>query len=179
MSRIGKLPVQIPAGVKATLNGKLIEIQGPKGTLKAEVHKKIDVAVEDNSIIFKRNGEENFDKAIHGTMRANIHNMVIGVTNGFSKGLNIVGVGYRAEQKGQDVNMLLGFSHPVYIKAPQGITLKVETPNRLVVSGVDKQQVGQVAAEIQSYRLPEPYKGKGIILDGQIVRRKQGKKSGK
>jgi large subunit ribosomal protein L6 len=179
MSRIGKLPVQLPAGVKATINGKEIEIQGPKGTLKATIHEKIDVKIEDNTIYFSRNGEENFDKAIHGTMRANMQNMVTGVTNGFSKGMNIVGVGYRAEQKGQDINMLLGFSHPVYIKPPQGITLKVETPNRLVVSGVDKQQVGQVAAEIQKYRLPEPYKGKGIILDGQVVRRKQGKKSGK
>jgi large subunit ribosomal protein L6 len=179
MSRIGKAPVVIPNGVKVALDGQALKVEGPKGKLEYTVHDHVSVALEDNQVVLTRNSDEPFHRSIHGTSRANIQNMVTGVTEGFSKTLNIIGVGYRVEQKGKDLNLLLGYSHNVEVKAPEGITLKAEGTNKVIVSGVDKQQVGQIASEIRKWRLPEPYKGKGIHYEGEQIIRKQGKKAGK
>jgi large subunit ribosomal protein L6 len=179
MSRVGKAPIEIPAGVKVSVNGTNITVEGPKGKLSREISELISVELSDKEINFSRPNEEKFSKSIHGTTRALVQNMVTGVSAGFSKVLEIVGVGYRVEQKGADLNLLLGFSHPVLYKAPAGIELKAETQLKIVISGVDKQVVGQVAAEIRKYRSPEPYKGKGIKYAGEIIRRKQGKRTGK
>ena len=167
MSRIGKAIINIPAGVKVAVNGQNIKVEGPKGKLETNVHELISIKLEGNH------------RAIHGTTRALVNNMVEGVTKGFQKTLEIVGVGYRVEQKGKDLNLVLGFSHPVIFKAPEGVELKAVDPLKISISGIDKQKVGQAAAEIRKYRKPEPYKGKGIKYTGEIIRRKQGKKTGK
>jgi large subunit ribosomal protein L6 len=179
MSRVGKAPVTIPAGVKVNLNGKALTIEGPKGKLSHDVHELVGVEVNESELVLVRSSDLKFDRSIHGTTRALVQNMVTGVVTGFSKTLEIVGVGYRVEQKGKDLNLLLGFSHPVVYVAPEGIELKAETQTKIVISGIDKQKVGQVAAEIRKYRRPEPYKGKGIKYEGEIIRRKQGKRTGK
>ena len=179
MSRIGKNPVVIPAGVQATLSGRTLTVKGPKGVQTMEVHPDIACEVKDNQIVFTRPSDDPAHRALHGTNRALAHNMVVGVSEGFAVTLDLVGVGYRVEPAGKNINLVLGFSHPVPFEAPEGVSFKVETPNRLVISGADKQAVGQVAAVIRKYRPPEPYKGKGILFAGEHVRRKAGKRTGK
>ena len=179
MSRIGKAIINIPAGVKVAVNGQNIQVEGPLGKLATDVHELIAIKLEGNELSFSRTNDQKFSRAIHGTTRAIVANMVEGVTKGFQKNLEIVGVGYRVEQKGKDLNLVLGFSHPVIYKAPEGITLTAVDPLKISIKGIDKQKVGQAAAEIRKYRRPEPYKGKGIKYEGEIVRRKQGKKTGK
>lgn len=179
MSRIGKAIIQIPAGVKVSINGQNVKVEGPLGKLDADVHELISIHLEGDKLSFTRPDDQKFSRAIHGTTRALVANMVEGVTKGFEKNLEIVGVGYRVEQKGKDLNLVLGFSHPVIFKAPDGITLTAVDPLKISVKGIDKQKVGQAAAEIRKYRRPEPYKGKGVKYAGEIVRRKQGKKTGK
>lgn len=179
MSRIGKAIINIPAGVKVVVNGQNIQVEGPLGKLATDVHELIAIKLEGNELSFSRPNDQKFSRAIHGTTRAIVANMVEGVTKGFQKNLEIVGVGYRVEQKGKDLNLVLGFSHPVIYKAPEGITLTAVDPLKISIKGIDKQKVGQAAAEIRKYRRPEPYKGKGIKYEGEIIRRKQGKKTGK
>lgn len=179
MSRIGKAIINVPANVKVAINGQNIKVEGPLGKLEADVHELIAIKFENNQLSFTRPDDQKFTRAIHGTTRALVANMVEGVTKGFEKVLEIVGVGYRVEQKGKDLNLVLGFSHPVIYKAPEGVELKAVDPLKITISGIDKQKVGQAAAEIRKYRRPEPYKGKGIKYAGEIVRRKQGKKTGK
>lgn len=179
MSRIGKATINIPAGVKVAVNGQNIQVEGPLGKLATDVHELIAIKLEGNELSFSRPNDQKFSRAIHGTTRAIVANMVEGVTKGFQKNLEIVGVGYRVEQKGKDLNLVLGFSHPVIYKAPEGITLTAVDPLKISIKGIDKQKVGQAAAEIRKYRRPEPYKGKGIKYEGEIIRRKQGKKTGK
>jgi large subunit ribosomal protein L6 len=179
MSRVGKAPIEIPAGVKVTVNGSSIAVEGPKGKLSREISELITVSQEGNELVCSRPNDEIFSKSIHGTTRALLANMVKGVSEGFTKVLEIVGVGYRVEQKGKDLNLLLGFSHPVLYKAPEGIELKADGQLKIVVTGVDKQVVGQVASEIRAFRKPEPYKGKGVKYEGEYIRRKQGKRTGK
>lgn len=179
MSRIGRAPIVVPKDVKLNISGNTVTVEGPKGKLSQEIHEQLEVVQEGNEIIVNRPSDDKFVRSIHGTIRALIANMIIGVTDGFSKTLQIVGVGYRVEQQGKNLNLILGFSHPVVYKAPEGIDLKAETQTKIVISGIDKQSVGQVAAEIRNYRRPEPYKGKGISYEGEIIRRKQGKRTGK
>lgn len=179
MSRIGKNPVKIPTGVKVTLEGSVLTVQGPKGTMSREIHPDISTEIVDGSILFTRQSDAGSHRALHGTNRSLAENMINGVSEGFSKTLDLIGVGYRAELVGKNVNLVLGFSHPVLYTAPEGIEFKVITPTRLMISGIDKQAVGQVAAEIRSYRPPEPYKGKGILFVGEQIRRKVGKRTGK
>lgn len=179
MSRIGKAIIHIPAGVKVAVSGQNIQVEGPLGKLSTDVHELISINLNGNELSFSRPDDEKFSRAIHGTTRALVANMVEGVTKGFQKTLEIVGVGYRVEQNGKDLNLVLGFSHPVVYKAPEGVTLTAVDPLKISVKGIDKQKVGQAAAEIRKYRRPEPYKGKGVKYEGEIVRRKQGKKTGK
>lgn len=179
MSRIGKAIINVPANVKVAINGQNIKVEGPLGKLEADVHELIAIKFENNQLSFTRPDDQKFTRAIHGTTRALVANMVEGVTKGFEKVLEIVGVGYRVEQKGKDLNLVLGFSHPVIFQAPEGVELKAVDPLKISIKGIDKQKVGQAAAEIRKYGRPEPYKGKGIKYAGEIVRRKQGKKTGK
>jgi len=175
MSRIGRMPVPVPGGVDITINGREVVVKGPKGSLSLEVAAPIEVAQADGSITVTRPSDEGEIRALHGLSRSLIANMVIGVTEGYRKTLEIVGVGYRVQAKGQDLEFALGFSHPVPVSAPAGITFKVETPTRFVVEGIDKQQVGEVAANIRKLRKPDPYKGKGVRYQGEQIRRKVGK----
>lgn len=179
MSRIGKAIIHIPAGVKVAVSGQNIQVEGPLGKLSTDVHELISINLNGSELSFSRPDDLKFTRAIHGTTRALVANMVEGVTKGFQKTLEIVGVGYRVEQNGKDLNLVLGFSHPVVYKAPEGVTLTALDPLKIAVKGIDKQKVGQAAAEIRKYRRPEPYKGKGVKYEGEIVRRKQGKKTGK
>ena len=160
-------------------DGQNIKVEGPLGKLETDVHELIAIKLEGNQLSFSRPDDQKFTRAIHGTTRALVANMVEGVTKGFQKTLEIVGVGYRVEQKGKDLNLVLGFSHPVIFKAPEGVELKAVDPLKISIKGIDKQKVGQAAAEIRKYRKPEPYKGKGVKYEGEIVRRKQGKKTGR
>jgi large subunit ribosomal protein L6 len=175
MSRIGRMPVAIPGGVDVTISGREVVVQGPKGRLSLEVAAPIEVAQADGSITVTRPSDEGEVRALHGLSRSLIANMVTGVTEGYRKTLEIVGVGYRVQAKGQDLEFALGFSHPVPVSAPEGITFRVETPTRFVVEGIDKQQVGEVAANIRKLRKPDPYKGKGVRYQGEQIRRKVGK----
>jgi len=175
MSRIGKRPVPIVKGVTAQIDGKRVIVKGPRGEISRTVHPDLTVAIEDNAIVVRRPSDENRHKALHGLTRTLIANMVEGVTNGFRKALEIQGVGYKAEPKGQDIQLLVGFSHPVRYKPPQGIKIAIENNTVVKIEGVDKELVGQVAAEIRAVRPPEPYKGKGIRYQGEQVRRKAGK----
>jgi large subunit ribosomal protein L6 len=176
MSRIGRLPVQIPSGVDVALDGQAVTVKGPKGSLSLTVAEPITVAkAEDGSLQVSRPDDERENKALHGLSRSLINNMVIGVTAGYSKTMEIVGTGYRVQARGSDLEFALGFSHPVLIKAPEGITFRVEAPTRFVIEGIDKQQVGEIAANIKRLRRPDPYKGKGIRYQGEVVRRKAGK----
>ena len=177
MSRIGKIPVAVPAGVDVTIDGQTVTVKGPKGQLSHTVAEPITVRKdEDGLLAVERPDDERRSKALHGLSRTLVNNMVIGVTEGYEKKLEIVGVGYRVISKGpQQLEFALGFSHPVIIDAPQGIEFTVETPTRMTVKGIDKQLVGEVAANIRKLRKPEPYKGKGVRYAGERVRRKVGK----
>ena len=175
MSRIGRKPVQIPAGVEVTVNGNTCVVKGPKGTLQQDFHENITVTVEENEVIVDRANDERESRAQHGLTRALIQNMVTGVSEGFTKSLELAGVGYRVQLKGTALDFSLGYSHPVVIEQPEGITFEVPDNTHINVKGIDKQQVGQVAAEIRAKRPPEPYKGKGIHYVGEHIRRKLGK----
>ena len=175
MSRIGKLPIPVPSGVEVTINGQDITVKGPKGTLSHTVVDPISVVNEDGTLLVKRPDDERDSKARHGLTRTLVANMVTGVTEGYSKTLEIVGTGYRVQAKGKDLEFALGFSHPVLVEPPEGISFAVEAPTRFVVSGIDKQKVGETAANIRKIRKPEPYKGKGVRYQGEVVRRKAGK----
>ena len=175
ISRIGRLPVPIPSGVDVTINGREVVVKGPKGQLSHTVAEPIEVSRADGTITVTRPSDEGEVRALHGLSRSLVANMVTGVTEGYRKTLEIVGVGYRVQQRGANLEFALGFSHPVTVNAPEGITLRVETPTRLVVEGIDKQQVGEVAANIRKLRKPDPYKGKGVRYEGEQIRRKVGK----
>ena len=179
MSRIGRKPIEIPDKVQVTVTDGLVQVKGPKGELKRELLPKIRIEQEGNVLRVIRESEDKRTRAFHGLMRQLIANMVTGVTQGFKKELLIEGLGYRAEMKGKKLVMSLGFSHPVEYEAPEGITLKVEGTNKIIVEGIDKELVGQVAAIIRRFRPPEPYKGKGIRYIDEQVRRKAGKAGGK
>jgi large subunit ribosomal protein L6 len=175
MSRIGRLPVPVPSGVEVTLDGQQVTVKGPKGTLTHTVIEPITVAQEDGALLVKRPDDERESRARHGLTRSLLSNMVVGVTDGFAKTLEIVGVGYRVQARGGDLEFALGYSHPLPVKAPDGVTFEVQSPTRFVVSGIDKQQVGEVAAKIRKLRKPDPYKGKGVRYQGEVIRRKVGK----
>ncbi len=176
MSRIGNSPVNVPAGVDVTVDGRTITVTGPKGTLSRPLPGEITVRAEGDTLVFERPNDQREQRALHGLTRSLVNNMVIGVTDGFRKELEIVGVGYRAEPQGPNALKLnLGFSHAVNVKAPEGISFEVPTATQVVVSGIDKEVVGQVAADIRSIRKPEPYKGKGVRYAGERVLRKAGK----
>ncbi|MFO7767089.1 MAG: 50S ribosomal protein L6 [Pelovirga sp.] len=175
MSRIGKWPVPVPAGVKIDLQGTEMTVTGPKGTLKQNLHERMTVSVEADQIVVTRPSEDKDDVALHGLTRSLINNMVVGVTKGFKKDLEISGVGYRAEVSGKTLTLSLGFSHPVVYEVPEGVSVEVEKQTKLSVSGIDKQLVGAASAKIRSFRAPEPYKGKGIKYADERVVRKAGK----
>lgn len=175
MSRIGKQPVVIPAGVDVTIDGSTLTVKGPKGELVREFNPMMTIKQEENEVIVTRPDDSREAKSLHGLTRTLIHNMVVGVSEGFSKKLVLVGVGYRAALKGSDLELSLGYSHPVVVKAPHNITFSVPSQTEIIVSGLSKEEVGQVAANIRAWRKPEPYKGKGIRYDGEYVRRKLGK----
>jgi large subunit ribosomal protein L6 len=176
MSRIGRLPIQIPSGVDVTIDGREVTIKGPKGTLSHTVAEPISIEkADDGTLRVTRPDDENTSRALHGLSRTLVANMVTGVTEGYSKTLEIVGTGYRVQAKGSDLEFALGFSHPVTVPAPEGISFEVQAPTRFVVKGIDKQKVGEVAANIRKLRKPEPYKGKGVRYQGENVRRKVGK----
>jgi large subunit ribosomal protein L6 len=178
MSRIGRLPIEIPAGVDVSVDGSDVKVKGPKGELSLTVAQPIEVRIEDGSVLVTRPDDERAARSLHGLTRTLIANQILGVTQGYSKGLEIVGTGYRVAAKGNGVEFALGYSHPITVEPPAGITFAVEGNNRLTVSGIDKQAVGEVAANIRKLRKPEPYKGKGVRYAGEVVRRKSGK-SGK
>jgi len=175
MSRIGRLPVPVPAGVDVAIDGRRMTVTGPKGTLSRELPPIIVVAREGDEIVVTRPGEDKLNKSLHGLTRTLVNNMVVGVTTGYRKGLEIVGVGYRAQKVGEKLQLSLGYSHQIEIEPPSGISFEVENPTRLAVVGIDKELVGQVAARIRATRKPEPYKGKGVRYAGEQVRRKAGK----
>ena len=176
MSRIGKLPITVPSGVDVTIDGRTVTMKGPKGTLTHTVIEPITVERDDAGVVLvKRPDDERRSKAMHGLSRTLVNNLVVGVTTGYEKRLEIHGVGYRVVLKGNSLEFALGFSHPVVIQAPEGITFAVETPTRFSVSGIDKQLVGEVAAKIRKLRRPDPYKGKGVRYAGEVIRRKVGK----
>jgi large subunit ribosomal protein L6 len=178
MSRIGKLPIPVPAGVEVKIDGQNIEVKGPKGTLSHVVPAPITIVLEDNTITVTRPDDERLSRSLHGLTRTLIANNIHGVTEGFTKGIEIVGTGYRVTAKGADLEFALGYSHSITVQPPEGITFSVEGNTKLTVSGIDKQAVGEVAANIRKLRKPEPYKGKGVRYAGEVVRRKAGK-SGK
>src|SRR6266568_4493467 len=175
MSRIGKQPIEIPSGVEVDVAGTRVTVKGPRGTLEQTFHAEVRIVKEDGVVRVERIGEDGFHRALHGLTRTLIANMVEGVTKGYEKRLEIVGVGYRAALRGTDLELALGFSHPVHVMAPKGIEFEVPAPTRIVIRGIDKQQVGEVAAEIRQVRKPEPYKGKGVRYEGERVRKKAGK----
>jgi len=177
MSRIGNRPVVVPAGVEVTLNGNVVTVKGPKGTLTKTFNDELTIKMDENNVVVSRPNDEPTMRALHGTTSALINNMVVGVTEGFRKTLNLVGVGYRAAAKGKGLELALGYSHPVLIEEVAGITLTVEKNTTIHIDGIEKEVVGQVAAEIRSKRAPEPYKGKGVKYADEVVRRKEGKKA--
>ena len=175
MSRIGRAPITIPSGVEVTIAGRTVTVKGPKGTLSREVPGEISVRKEESTLLVERPNDERQNRAMHGLSRTLVSNMVVGVTEGFAKELDIVGVGYRAEAQGQNLRLALGFSHPVIVPAPDGITFEVPAQTKIIVKGIDKELVGQVAADIRAIRKPEPYKGKGVRYANERVLRKAGK----
>jgi large subunit ribosomal protein L6 len=176
MSRIGKLPIQVPAGVDVTIDGQAVAVKGPKGSLSHTVASPIEIVKgEDGALVVSRPNDESRNKALHGLSRTLVANMITGVTNGFSKDLEISGVGYRVQAKGSNLEFSLGYSHPILVEAPEGISFKVESPTKFSVEGIDKQQVGEVAANIRKLRRPDPYKAKGVKYAGETIRRKVGK----
>ncbi len=178
MSRIGKMPVEVPKGVNVSLEGSTFSAKGPKGELSLGVHREIEVKVDGGVVTVHRPSDQPRHKALHGLVRSLVANMVTGVSEGFSKTLEIVGVGYRADVSGNGIKVQVGYSHPIDYPAPDGVTLECPNQTTIVVSGADKQKVGQTAAEIRAFRPPEPYKGKGIRYQGEQVRRKAGKTAG-
>ena len=175
MSRIGRLPIPIPQGVEVNLEGNHITVTGPRGRLERELAPELNVAQEDGSLLVRRPSDSKRARELHGLTRTLVNNMVIGVTDGYRKGLEITGVGYRAQLVGQKLQLSLGYSHPVEIDPPEGIAFEIETPVRLAVVGIDKELVGHIAARVRSSRKPEPYKGKGVRYAGEQIRRKAGK----
>ena len=178
MSRIGKMPIPVPAGVEVKIDGNDVSVKGPKGQLALTVADPITVALEDGKVIVTRPDDERISRSLHGLTRTLISNQIVGVTEGYSKALEIVGTGYRVTAKGSDIEFALGYSHPILVKAPAGITFTIDGNTKVTVSGIDKQAVGEVAANLRKLRKPEPYKGKGVRYAGEVVRRKAGK-SGK
>jgi large subunit ribosomal protein L6 len=175
MSRIGRLPIAVPSGVDVTIDGRQLTVKGPKGTLTRTLHPDMQVSQEDGTLVVARPTEQKTHKQLHGLTRTLVNNMVVGVTDGYRKGLEITGVGYRAASSGRKLTLNLGYSHPIEIDPPEGISFEVENPTRLAVVGIDKELVGQVAAQVRSTRKPEPYKGKGVRYAGEYIRRKAGK----
>ena len=175
MSRIGRLPIPVPSGVDVTIDGRNVTVKGPKGTLSRALHPDMTVSREDGTLVVTRPTEQKTHKQLHGLTRTLVNNMVVGVTDGYRKGLEITGVGYRAALNGKKLTLNLGYSHPIEIEPPEGITFEVENPTRLAVIGIDKELVGQVAAKVRQTRKPEPYKGKGVRYAGEYIRRKAGK----
>ncbi len=176
MSRIGRLPIPVPAGVDVTIDGRTVQVKGPKGSLSHTVAAPIEIAKgDDNVLVVSRPNDERQSKALHGLSRTLVANMITGVTAGYSKALEISGVGYRVQAKGSNLEFSLGYSHPILIEAPEGITFKVESPTKFSVEGIDKQKVGEVAAKIRKLRKPDPYKAKGVKYAGEVIRRKVGK----
>ena len=175
MSRIGRAPITIPAGVEVKVDGSTVTVKGPKGTLTKTMHSNMTIAMEGNVITVTRPNDLKENRSLHGLTRTLIANMIEGVANGYKKELEINGIGYRAEMKGKDLVMKIGYSHDVVMPQPEGITVEVPAPNKIIVSGADKEKVGQFAAEIREKRLPEPYKGKGIKYVDEYIRRKEGK----
>ena len=179
MSRIGKKPVDVPKGVTVTIDGNTVKVKGPKGELQRTFHREMAVSMENNTVSVGRPSDEPNHRALHGLSRTLLANMVEGVTKGFTKQLEIVGVGYKAETRPYGLQLALGYSHPIEYKAPKGVKLTANTPTAVTIEGADKEAVGQVAAEIRNLRPPEPYKGKGIKYAGEVIRRKAGKAGGK
>ena len=179
MSRIGRKPVPVPKNVTATVDGQTVKVKGPKGELERRFHPSMAIALDDGNIVVQRPSDEANHRALHGLTRTLVANMVDGVTKGFSKQLEIVGVGYKAEARPYGLQLALGFSHPVEYRAPKGIKLTAPQPTQIIIEGADKELVGQVAAELRSLRPPEPYKGKGIKYQGEQIRRKAGKAGAK
>jgi large subunit ribosomal protein L6 len=175
MSRIGRLPIPVPSGVDVAIEGREVTVKGPKGSLGHTVAEPITIDTADGTLVVARPNDERVSKALHGLTRTLVANMITGVTQGYTKTLEIVGTGYRVTAKGSDLEFALGFSHPVVVRPPDGITFKVERPTLFSVEGIDKQKVGEVAANIRKIRPPEPYKGKGVRYQGEVVRRKAGK----
>jgi large subunit ribosomal protein L6 len=175
MSRIGRLPIAVPASVDVTIDGRNVTVKGPKGTLSRSLHPDMAITREDATVVVTRPTEQKTHKQLHGLTRTLINNMVIGVSDGYRKGLEITGVGYRAALNGRKLQLNLGYSHPIEIDPPEGISFEVESPTRLAVVGIDKELVGQIAATVRATRKPEPYKGKGVRYAGEQVRRKAGK----
>ena len=175
MSRIGRKPINIPAGVTVTIDANVVTVKGPKGTLTQAFHPNMNIKAEGNEILVSRPNDEKENRALHGLTRTLVHNMVVGVTEGFKKELDVNGVGYRVQMQGKNLVMNLGYSHQVIVPSIDGITIECPTANKIVISGSDKQAVGQFAAEVREKRPPEPYKGKGIRYTGEVVRHKEGK----
>jgi large subunit ribosomal protein L6 len=175
MSRIGRLPITVPSGVDVTIDGRTLTVKGPRGSLTRELHPDMTVAREDDRLVVTRPTEQKTHKQLHGLTRTLVNNMVVGVTDGYRKSLEITGVGYRAAKVGEKLQLNLGYSHPIEIAPPTGISFEVENPTHLAVLGIDKELVGQVAAQVRSTRKPEPYKGKGVRYAGEYIRRKAGK----
>ena len=175
MSRIGRMPIAVPSGVEISITGQNVAVKGPKGSLAIAVPAPIQVSQAEGVITVARPNEERVTRSLHGLSRTLVANMVEGVTNGYTLTINIVGVGYRVAEKGKDLEFQLGYSHPITFPAPEGITYKVESPTKLIISGIDKQLVGETAAKVKKLRKADPYKGKGLRLEGEVVRRKAGK----
>jgi len=175
MSRVGRLPVTIPAGVEVKINGNVVEVKGPKGTLRREMHPDIQITLDDKKVVVTRPSDEKQHRALHGLTRALVQNMVKGVTEGFERNLELVGVGYRAAKQGKKLVLTVGYAHPVEIEPADGLEIEVPTPNKITVKGIDKEKVGALAARIRAVREPEPYKGKGIKYEDEVIRRKVGK----
>jgi large subunit ribosomal protein L6 len=175
MSRIGRLPIAVPSSVDVTIEGRRLTVKGPRGTLTRELHPDMTVSREDGNLVVSRPTEQKLHKQLHGLTRTLVNNMVVGVTDGYRKGLEITGVGYRAAKNGEKLTLNLGYSHPIEIDPPAGISFELENPTRLAVVGIDKELVGQIAAQVRSTRKPEPYKGKGVKYAGERIRRKAGK----
>ena len=175
MSRIGRLPIAVPATVDVTIDGRTLTVKGPKGSLTRALHPDMILSREESQLVVTRPTEQKTHKQLHGLTRTLVNNMVVGVTDGYRKGLEITGVGYRAALNGRKLQLNLGYSHPIEIDPPEGISFEVETPTRLAVVGIDKELVGEYAAKVRSTRKPEPYKGKGVRYSGEVIRRKAGK----